>query len=69
MIKDFHDRGIIKIKKTQDYNEYFYLNSNNSVEFVAKVPRENLLEKYFEEQGKNASRNVTLEMLIEDTKK
>lgn len=66
LVKDFHERGVIKIKKTEDYNEYFYLNSNNNVEFVAKVPRQNLLERYFEEQSKNASRKITLEMLKED---
>lgn len=29
LVTDFQERGIIKIRKSQDYNEYFYVNSSD----------------------------------------
>ena len=39
LIREFEQRDIIKIQRTEEHNLYFYLNQNHQVQVVAKVPK------------------------------
>lgn len=60
---------MIKIQKQDNFNLYYYLNQKNEIEVVARVPKEELLEKFFDSEMKQASiHNIEEEIAKEETK-
>lgn len=59
LISEFEQRNIIRIQKTETHNLYFYLNSKDQAEVVAKVPKAEVIEQHFrQEMGKAWDREL-----------
>lgn len=41
LIREFQERNLIRIQKGNDHDQYFYLDSKDRIQVVARVPKTN----------------------------